>query len=161
MRTKIVSAFPGVGKSHFYNENKSITLDSDSSGFSWTYNSDGVRCRHPDFPQNYINHIISNIGKFEYILVSSHKEVREALKDNCLFFYLIYPDYHSKSEYLQRYKDRGSPQGFIDLLDTKWDDWLEECFMCRVGCANFEMETEFLSSEITLINSITDESDWN
>ena len=142
MKTKIISAFPGTGKSyyHLHNEN---TLDSDSSNFSWLYDKfghklsdpNGNQIRNPEFPQNYIEHIKSNIGKYEYIFVSSHKEVREALVNNCLLFYLIYPDYNDKEIYIERYKQRGSSDDFIKLIENNWEDWIyeledqESCFI--------------------------------
>ena len=67
--TLVVSAFPGCGKSHlFRNKGDKKILDSDSSTFDKS-----------QFPENYINHIKSNIGDVDMILVSSHKEVRDAL----------------------------------------------------------------------------------
>ena len=41
MKTRIISAFPGVGKTYYYNEHKETTLDSDSSNFSWVKDSKG------------------------------------------------------------------------------------------------------------------------
>ncbi len=125
--TRIISAFPGTGKTMFYNANKEVTLDSDSSGFSWVRLCGGEKVRNPEFPVNYINHIKENIGKYEFILVSSHREVRDALKANCLYFYLVYPAQEDKEEYLKRYRDRGSPESFIRLLDENWDDWWRQC----------------------------------
>ena len=93
MRTAIISVFPGCGKSYFYNKyNGEICagrtpwkiLDSDSSEFSWIKdeNECNTKERSPNFPNNYIQHIKDNIGKVDIIFVSSHKEVRKALKDN-------------------------------------------------------------------------------
>ena len=60
MRTQIISAFPGTGKSYYHVLHRMRTLDSDSSNFSWvTYDSE--RVRHPDFPGNYIDHIKESI----------------------------------------------------------------------------------------------------
>ena len=86
MRTKIISAFPGVGKTTYHKNNPDTTLDSDSSSFSWIVDEHGNKTRNPHFPQNYIDHIKQNIGKYKYIFVSSHKEVRDALLDNCILF---------------------------------------------------------------------------
>lgn len=134
MKTKIISAFPGTGKTFYHKNHPETTLDSDSSFFSWWYDDkgnkvldeNGNQIRNPYFPQNYIKHIISNIGKYEYIFVSSHKEVREALVNNCLLFYLIYPDYNDKNDYIERYKERGSSDDFIKLVESNWDNWIEE-----------------------------------
>lgn len=150
MRTRIISAFPGTGKSYFYNENKETTIDSDSSKFSWVKDEQGnnTKERNPNFPQNYIEHIKENIGKYEFILVSSHKEVRDALKDNCIFFYLIYPADSRKEEFIKRYIDRGSPSGFIKLIESKWEEWLKECEFEMYGCSNVRMVLPNLSDEL-------------
>ena len=117
MQTRIISAFPGTGKSHIFKSGKYDCLDSDSSEFSWVYDDDGSKRRNPDFPANYIAHIKENIGKVDLIFVSTHKEVRDALLENCLFFYLVYPKEQAREEYLQRYRGRNSPEAFIKLLD--------------------------------------------
>ena len=134
MKTKIISAFPGTGKTYYHKNHPNTTLDSDSSQFSWLYdewgdkllNLDGKPMRNPSFPSNYIEHIKSNISKYEYIFVSSHKEVREALVDNCLLFYLIYPDFNDMDIYIERYKQRGSSDDFIKLIKNNWEEWIEE-----------------------------------
>lgn len=125
MITKIISAFPGTGKSHYHIENKDTTLDSDSSEFSWII-KDGEKIRNHNFPDNYINHIKENIGKYEFIFVSSHKEVRDALINNKLYFYLVYPSLNDKDIYITRYKNRGSSESFINLISDKWNEWLYE-----------------------------------
>jgi hypothetical protein len=121
--TKIISGFPAVGKSYLFNSNKNLTiLDSDSSQFSWIEN--GVR--HPDFPKNYINHIKENISKADIILVSSHKVVRNALKENGLNYILVYPAKKLKLEYIYRCSKRGNDFNFIKMLDENWDVFIDE-----------------------------------
>ena len=138
MKTRVISAFPGTGKSTYHRAHPDTTLDSDSSEFSWV--GEGAdKVRNPDFPANYIEHIKENLGKVEFIFVSSHLEVRNALRDNAIFFYLLYPDVDEKEEYIKRYTDRGSPASFIELLDIKWKEWLRECRFDTLGCENIEM----------------------
>lgn len=136
--TLVISAFPGCGKSHFFRENKDkIVLDSDSSKFDKSY-----------FPNNYIEHIKNNIGKADIILVSSHKEVRDALVDNDIKFTLVYPDISIKDEYLQRYKDRNSSESFIKLLDNNWEIWIDELNKQK-GCKKIKLKKgEYLSDVI-------------
>ena len=136
MRTKIVSAFPGVGKTTYHKNNPDTTLDSDSSNFSWVIDEQGNKTRNLSFPQNYIDHIKQNIGKCKYIFVSSHKEVRDALLDNCIFFYLVYPDDNRKEEFIQRYRDRGNDENFVKLLESKWEEWMSEFYWIDRGCEN-------------------------
>ncbi len=115
--TLLIAAFPGTGKSHlFRNPGDKIVLDSDSSTFDKS-----------DFPANYIRHIKENMGKADIICISSHKEVREALVDAGLHFLLVYPNISLKDEYVERYVERGSPQGFVDLISKNWDTWVSEC----------------------------------
>ena len=112
----LLSAFTGTGKSYLYKNNKDLKiLDSDSSKFD-----------KKDFPDNYIKHIKDNIGKADIIMISSHEEVRDALVENGLEFTLAYPDKSLKDEYLERYKERGSDEKFIELLDKNWDNWIDD-----------------------------------
>ena len=137
MRTKIISAFPGVGKTYYSNKHPDKALDSDSSNFSWTIEN-GQKIRSSEFPNNYIRHIKENIGKYEYIFVSSHKEVRKALKDNCLFFYLVFPQKMMKNEFIERYKDRGNSEDFIKLVSDNWEQWIDDCKFEGDGCKPIE-----------------------
>lgn len=121
-KTVVISGFPGIGKSYIFNNKEDINilkntkiLDSDSSKFDKS-----------KFPENYIQHIKSNLNNVNIILVSSHKEVRDALKKANIKFIVVYPDINSKEEYIQRYKDRNSPDAFINLLNNNWDNWINE-----------------------------------
>lgn len=122
INTKIISGFPAVGKSYItyqFNGNL-VILDSDSSLFSWI--KEGVR--HPEFPNNYMEHIKRNIGKADFIFVSSHDVVRQALKENNLDYYLVYPSIELKNEYIQRYQNRGNNEEFIKFIESNWDDFI-------------------------------------
>lgn len=122
--TLIVSAFPGTGKTYYYDnhpENISV-LDSDSSKFSWT--EPGVA--NPDFPRNYIDHILMKMGCVDVILVSSHRSVRDALLENEIPFWLAYPRKTLKWEYLYRFYGRGNPDSFIQMMYENWDAFMEQ-----------------------------------
>ena len=137
--TLVVSAFPGCGKSHlFRNKGDKKILDSDSSTFDKS-----------QFPENYINHIKSNIGDVDIILVSSHKEVRDALQNQGINFSLVYPSRVIKDEYIQRYIDRGNDGKFVELLKNNWENWMTELEE-QTGCNKVELkEGEYLSDIIT------------
>ena len=152
MRTKIISAFPGCGKSYFFKQNPLICLDSDSSNFSWTYSPSDLKERNPLFPQNYIDHIKENIGKYEYIFISSHEEVREALLNECIFFYLVYPSYEMKDLFIKRYIERGSDEAFVNLLDRNWHDWLNAIWMTpSIGFKKVKMTEPYLSEQLKFL----------
>lgn len=138
----VISAFPGCGKTYFTNNSGLDVSDSDSSKFSWL--SEGVR--NPDFPKNYIEHIKSLEGKVDFILVSSHREVREALVESKIPFHLVYPDESTKTEYIDRYKRRGSSEKFIELLTENWEEWINE-LRNQTNCLHFVLNSgQYLST---------------
>lgn len=130
--TMIISAFPGCGKTYFY-ENfkdkfKGGILDSDSSEFSWIKDKDGnnTNVRNPDFPNNYIQHIKDNSGKVDIIFVSSHEVVRNTLRENNIKYILVYPDKSLKEEWIERFKNRGDNDKFINFISSNWDNFIDE-----------------------------------
>jgi hypothetical protein len=57
MRTIIISAFPGMGKSYSVEHLPQYKmLDLESSNYSWIKTNDG-KVRNPLFAQNYIDHL--------------------------------------------------------------------------------------------------------
>lgn len=143
--TEIICGFPGIGKTHYYRQSEGRAMDSDSGKFNWI--SKGVL--NPAFPVNYINHIKENIGKADIIMVSSHREVREALVEAGLGFTLIYPDKTKKAELLTRYRERGSDEAFLELIDTNWDKFMKEMEEQK-GCIHVVLPPEtYLSDYLT------------
>lgn len=125
--TIIISAFPCSGKSYCFNhyQNDYSILDSDSSNFSWEKDDNGknTKIRDPNFPANYMAHINDNIGKVDFIFVSSHEEVRKVLINKGIRYLLVYPELKCKQEYLHRAKERGSSEGFVKMLENNWLDF--------------------------------------
>ena len=136
---KVICGFPGVGKSsvsHKFGANR--VSDSDSSKFDKAY-----------FPQNYIEHIATQIPQRSYVLVSSHDNVREALVQNEIDFALVYPDRSLKDEYMTRYRERGSPKPFLDLMDKNWDSFIDSC-EAQTGCQKVILSRgQFLADLLT------------
>ena len=147
--TKIIAAFPACGKTYYFEnrEENNTVLDSDSSQFSWVsvldeehefknrgkkdYVEKYVKVRNPEFPKNYIEHIKENIGKVDYIFVSTHEVVRKALNEANIDFTLVFPEQSLKAEWIGRCFLRGSGEKFCQLIADQWDDWMrqmeEEC----------------------------------
>mgnify|MGYP001585513385 FL=1 len=135
--TLLCAGFPAVGKSHIYNHSKLKVLDSDSSKFDKSF-----------FPQNYIEHIKANLGKVDIILISSHDVVRDALVKEGLDFTLVYPNIDLKGEFIERYKQRGSNEGFIKLVSDNWTEWITQ-LQNQNGCKKIELNTgQYLSDVI-------------
>ena len=124
--TKVIAAFPACGKTYCFDRHEDyIILDSDSSLFSWVYpNGFAPRYRNPEFPKNYIEHIKENIGKVDYIFVSTHEEVRKALDDAGIDFIVVFPKESLKAEWVGRCFLRGSGPQFCTMLAENWDTWI-------------------------------------
>ncbi|AUR87536.1 hypothetical protein NVP1101O_125 [Vibrio phage 1.101.O._10N.261.45.C6] len=148
MKTRIISAFPACGKSYIFQNQEELNItcsDSDSSHFSWVKDSKGnnTTIRNPDFPQNYIEHIKSLLGDVDYIFVSSHLEVRNALDDNELTYSLVLPSKELKHEWLGRCWIRGNKDSFLNLINDNWDNWVNPAFsfccisQVRLGSGEF------------------------
>lgn len=110
----VISGFPGVGKSHL-SKIRSGVIDFDSSSFS-----------RDNFPVNYVD-AIRNLDPCKLIVVSSHEIVRKELTSRKMGYTLVYPQRQLKKEYIQRYKDRGSSNSFLKLMDESWDSFVDSC----------------------------------
>ena len=153
MKTKVISAFPGCGKSTLkiklelqgFN-----VLDSDSSQFHWIINDEtNGKEKNPDFPNNYIDHIKDNICSVDYIFVSSDRYVLEALLKEGVEFVLFFPARKLKDEYLNRYTSRGNDTEFIEILNNKWDFFISDMFRMTAYTNYYVMKTgEFLEQAL-------------
>lgn len=152
MKTKIFSVFPACGKTWLCEHQEQFglkILDSDSSKFSWLYvDTDEFgeplegyrRVRNPDFPANYIKHIKENMGQYDYIFVSSHASVREALEAEGIDFTIVYPSMSCFAEWVGRcfIRDKRGESGCNpDVLYDNWYQWLRECEL--TGCNHEEI----------------------
>ena len=163
MKTIIFSVFPACGKTYLYEHQEDYglkILDSDSSQFSWverpvTFKTDDyqyekiVKIRNPDFPANYIKHIKENIGKYDYIFVSSHASVREALDDAGIDFTIVYPMTSCKAEWVGRCfvrEQNGESGCSAEIMYSNFDKWVRECIQVGSNHQEIVLEpTEYLS----------------
>lgn len=116
---RVICGFPGVGKTTLFQmlkEKGFPIVDSDSSQFDKKF-----------FPQNYIEHIKQQLANNQWVLCSTHKEVRIALQAAGIGYAIACPAYrHLKDEYIQRYIKRGSPEAFVKLMEFKWDEFFDD-----------------------------------
>lgn len=151
MNTKIYSIFPACGKTWLYEHQEDYglkILDSDSSQFSWVF-TNGIKVRNPDFPNNYINHIKENIGKYDCIFVSTHAVVREALDAAGIDFTIVYPVMSCEEEWVGRCfirEKKGESGCSAEVMYNNWHQWIVDCV--QTGCDHDEivlMSLEYLS----------------
>jgi hypothetical protein len=138
MQQKVVSGFPGVGKSWLHqNLDGLVVADSDSSQFSWQ--NEAERIRHPKWPSNYIEHIRDTKGNVDVVFVSTHKEVRDGLVQAGIPFALVYPALQMKDEYIARYVNRGNAPAFVELLRKNYEAWIAE-LAAQQGCEHIVLK---------------------
>lgn len=142
----IISAFPGTGKSYLYNTNPEKYGDSDSSQFSWT--SPGVR--NPNFVKDYVDHIEEASKTKRVLFVSSHEEVREEMRKRGIPYFLVRPDRSLKEEYIERFKQRGSPEAFVTLMENKWDEMIDSCEKDSGNAIVFKEPDRYISDIINV-----------
>ena len=90
MKTFIICGFPAIGKTTFSTQRIDV-LDLDSSQFNWITANNAERKRNPNFPKNYIDALEEQIGKFKYILISTHYVVRDELLKRNLPYITVIP----------------------------------------------------------------------
>lgn len=119
----VLSVFPVLGKSTYSKEHED-SVDLESSLYSRKQDNSF----NEEFPGNYINllkwHLVNN--NWKYVFVSSHKVVRDAMKNDGIKFYIIYPSLDRKDEILNLARERGNTEEFINKLSECWEAWINE-----------------------------------
>lgn len=135
----VFSGFPGIGKSSVFRDSQGYRVaDSDSSTFP----------KGDAFPANYLTHIQETRPTVDILLVSSHDIVRDEMEEYGIPFYLVYPTMDQKQDYMQRYRERGSPEPFLDLMDKNWDKFITGCQQ-QDGCTHVVLQKgQYLSDVI-------------
>jgi hypothetical protein len=131
----LVAGFPGTGKTSY------CYRDADYMPQGFATDSDSSKFDKANFPQNYIEHIKQKILEgYARVFISSHKDVRDALVLHNLPFVLIYPSKELKQEYIERYKQRGNNEKFIQLVSDNWENWIDDCKV-QTGCFHIELKS--------------------
>ena len=132
----IISGFAGVGKSTFAKNHPDIAVDLESSDYKWIFGKSiedmEVESRkgqtdkilNPDFPDNYFKAITDSIGKYKYIFISMDENIREMLESANIEYSVAYPHVECKQEYIERYKMRSNSENFVNLLESKFEEWI-------------------------------------
>ena len=86
----------------------------------------------------------------DIIFISTHESVRNALKEAGLEYTLIYPDGSLKEEWIRRFKERGSSDGFIQTVEENWDAWIDQ--MEEESSNKVVLESKDDTLEMAIIN---------
>lgn len=152
----IVSVFPGCGREYLKkNCREGVTVEN-------------VRISSFDeneFPEKYVDYVLSVVDKNDIVLISSHPAVCEELNKREVDFNLFYPARSRRNEIIENFVISRKPMKYIQEVDNKWTEWidlieertLEHCFKHilekGVFVGNFPMMNEYVYN---LLNSNKD-----
>lgn len=135
MNSLIICGYTGIGKTYF-SQNFSDSIDIDSATVE----------KGDNFAKAYMECITDCLGKYKYILVSTHRELRDILASSGLSVILVYPEKNLKNEYLRRYLMRGNSYSYAQMIYEQWDEQISE----------LEKEDRFQSFVLTSKKSLSD-----
>ncbi len=126
MKTIVIAAFPGTGKSYFVVNlsPNGKAIDLDTNAYTDGYDEDGKTVNR-EFPANYLIAIKQAIGQTEYLFVGCQPDVLNMLHKESILPILVYPERQLKDEYTRRFHNRGSSEGFSNLVLDNWDQFLD------------------------------------
>jgi hypothetical protein len=115
----IIAVFCNCGKTHFvmHNYRKYNLLDHDL--YDYQYGSDSTKEHWLDL---YIDHVTFMEEKGFTVLVNAVPEIINRLPETVP---IIYPRRELKKEYLGRAWSRHSSTRFMEILNSKWDEWID------------------------------------
>ena len=136
-KTIIISGFPGIGKSYFAKNSSADLkiLDLESSDYHYRRDPFGiggpVKLEDGEWIGRYADAICEakefgdpEAGYYDYILISSHREIRDELRARGVDFIVVIPEGRLRNEYMRRFLSRGSSMEFMKKLYEKWPEWI-------------------------------------
>lgn len=136
----LINAFPGTGKSHLFHDldvlegwyrakAQDIVAHAGNPANRYLLDSDSSTYDKSAFPDNYLNDITTIYDRYPYVVMclSTHAGVLSGLQHKGYPHTVVIPDRTLKTEYLERYRERRSPEAFITLIDQQWDNFLTQC----------------------------------
>lgn len=132
---KIISVFSCLGKTYLASKYKNI-LDLEASHYKWIYNDKelakdvekrkGVtdRILNPDYPENYLKAINSNIDKYNIILITPEKMIRDILREKNIDYYVAYPK--NPEFVMERAIKRENNMHFTNSLKISYEKWFPD-----------------------------------
>lgn len=113
--TLIYASFCGSGKTYI---NENVDIESIEIEY-WKYIESGTQ-------DKYVTDVKSNIGKVDFIFISTDPEGLRLLNKEGLSLILVYPENSLRNEYLDRYINMDNTYDFIGMFMKNWNIWINE-----------------------------------
>jgi hypothetical protein len=115
IKTLIYAVWCGAGKTYICEKTNINACEIEY----WKYKDYGLK-------KEYLQDIKNQMGKVDYIFISTDPEGLKLLKTEGYNITLIYPENALRNEYLDRYIERDSSYDFIGTFMKHWNIWLDE-----------------------------------
>lgn len=135
-RAKIIVGFPGIGKSY---------ISKDTTGaYSWLNIHD-----EPGYAkgaeESFFTGVLLLAQQPGVLLLPAHRMVGNFLISQNLTFTSVFPKRCLKNDYLKRYRERGSSVEFVELVEKRWDPFVDNMRYSHGRCNHVELdEGQFL-----------------
>lgn len=144
----IICGFPGTGKRHTIDRFGTLCkiVCVDNMEFKWIGSilSDfGL-----SYPKVFVNQIKKLQESYDFILLSSDREVRDILNAYNIPYHLVYPDISLKHEYIGRAYLNNYTDEYIMWLANKWDAIIKNCMIDKTPNKYVLTQNEFIGNYI-------------
>jgi hypothetical protein len=139
-KTILCAAFPGTGKTFICNNSKLKAIEVEF----WQYESQ----------KQYIQDVKAQIGKVDFVFLSTEVEGLQLLYNEGLEICLVYPKKNLRNEYLDRYIERDNPYDFIGTMMKFWDTTIEK-LQEQKYCKHFVLEKNQYLNDVLYLFSIS------
>lgn len=140
---RIIAGFAGVGKTKFCEMNKDIAIDlivmpykySNYNEFSnETVEKESIKANknlefNPFWHREYIDTLkkiyFDDSSNIKFIVIPTDLCILRMLDKSDIPYTVVIPDISLKSEYENRYKERGNTENFISIFIGHWDEFMK------------------------------------
>lgn len=152
----IIAGFSGVGKTELSKKYKNA-IDLDSAEF--VYDDSNMlhipfeqrkgekRTPNPDWPNNYIDAIKMAVKEYDFVLVWDREDIIEEYFKNKIEFTLCYPVKEDLPYYIERFKNRGNSEKYIQMKLNQYKDRMttyRDLAVPRIVLSNNERLEDYL-----------------